>query len=100
MYFVYILANRYNNVLYIGVTNNLKRRTIEHKTHLNRGFTWKYNVEKLVYYQSFVKIKEAIKREKNLKRWKRAWKEELISSFNPEWRDLADDILEEEKDFG
>ncbi len=92
MYYVYILANRHNTVLYIGVTNNLIRRTIQHKEHLNKGFTWRYNVDKLVYYEFYRSILKAIRREKCLKKWKRSWKEELISSFNPEWRDLFGEL--------
>ncbi|MBN1388807.1 MAG: GIY-YIG nuclease family protein [Bacteroidales bacterium] len=93
VYYVYILTNRYNTVLYIGVTNNLKRRVCEHKTRFSKGFTWRYNVDKLVYYENFKTISKAILREKRLKKWKRAWKEELINNFNPEWRDLNRDVL-------
>jgi len=95
VYYIYILTNRYNTVLYIGVTNNLGRRVNEHKARLNRGFTWRYNVDKLVYYEGFSKIMEAITREKRLKKWKRLWKEELINNFNPEWRDLYEDVLDQ-----
>ncbi len=93
-YFVYILSNKSNKVLYIGVTNDLKRRVYEHKTRFSKGFTWRYNVDKLVYYEHFKNIANAIIREKRLKKWKRVWKEELINNFNPEWRDLYRDVME------
>jgi len=93
-YFVYILTNRSNKVLYIGVTNDLRRRIYEHKRKLVPGFTSKYNLNKLVYYEYFKMINNAILREKRLKKWKRAWKEELINNFNPEWRDLYRDVME------
>ncbi|HPE56736.1 MAG TPA: GIY-YIG nuclease family protein [Bacteroidales bacterium] len=87
-YYVYILANKSNRVLYIGVTNNLKRRVSEHKSKLNKGFSYRYNVDRLVYYECFKDVREAIKREKRMKKWNRAWKDELITGFNPEWLDL------------
>lgn len=71
--------------MYIGVTNNLKRRVGEHKSKLNIGFTFKYNVDRLVYYEEFTSIKEAILREKRMKKWNRKWKDELITGFYPEW---------------
>lgn len=89
---VYITTNWNHEVLYVGVTNNLKRRIFEHRTKLVPGFTKKYSVSKLVYYEHFSKIDDAIKREKNMKRWKREWKTELISEMNPDWRDLYDEI--------
>lgn len=91
-YYVYILANKSNNVLYIGVTNNLKRRVLEHKNKVNKGFAYRYNVDKLVYYEHFTNILEAIKREKRMKKWNRQWKDELINSFNPEWKELFDTL--------
>lgn len=91
-FYVYILTNKWNKVLYIGVTNNLKRRLEEHKNKKNKGFAAKYNIEKLVYFEHFRYINDAIKREKRLKKWKREWKNELINKVNPEWRDLAEDI--------
>jgi len=72
-YFVYILASKKYGVLYIGVTNDLKRRLIEHKTKMLKGFTSRYNVDKLVHFEIFMDIKEAIKREKRLKKWNRQW---------------------------
>ncbi len=91
-FYVYILTNRQNRVLYIGVTNKLKRRINEHKSKLNNGFTAKYNVDKLVYYEHFTYINDAIKREKRLKKWRREWKIELINKMNPEWKDLAEEL--------
>jgi len=88
-YYVYIMANQYNNVLYIGFTNNLARRVYEHKNGLMEGFTKKYNVHKLVWFESCHDVKAAIAREKQLKNWNRAKKEALIRQMNPEWKDLS-----------
>ena len=88
-YFVYILASKKNGVLYIGVTNDLERRRLEHKNKKIKGFTSKYNVDKLVYFEQFTDIIEAIKREKQLKKWNRQWKIDLIEDENPGWKDLA-----------
>ena len=90
--YVYILASRRNGTLYIGVTNNLSRRTYEHREDLVAGFTRTYGVKKLVYYEAHETVPLAIQREKNLKHWVRKWKLDLIESQNPEWRDLWDDI--------
>ena len=90
LYYVYIMASKIDGVLYIGVTNNIQRRVLEHKQKINPGFTNKYNVSTLVYYEIHEKIREAIKREKQMKKWKRRWKIELIESINPEWADLSD----------
>ena len=90
--FVYILTNNHNTTLYIGVTNDLMRRVAEHKLHINQGFTNKYKTEKLVYYEIIEGFDIAIQREKQLKNWHRAWKEALINDFNPEWKDLTEDI--------
>jgi len=95
--FVYILSNKHNTTLYIGVTNNLKRRIAEHKLHVNSGFTHKYKVEKLVYFETHNQIETAIRREKQLKKWHREWKDSLINDFNPEWADLSDMIGIDEK---
>lgn len=89
-YYVYILTNANNNVMYIGVTNNLQRRLYEHKNKLLPGFTKKYNVHKLVYFEQFSEPKYAILREKQLKGWKRIKKNNLIESVNPLWGDLSD----------
>jgi putative endonuclease len=95
--YVYILSNKHNTTLYTGVTNNLKRRIAEHKLHINRGFTYKYKVEKLVYFEICNEMTTAIYREKQLKKWHREWKEALINDFNPGWEDLSDSIgLDEE----
>ena len=83
-YYVYILTNRNNNVLYIGVTNNLVRRTYEHKNKLVEGFSKRYKLIKLVYYETTGSIESAIEREKQLKNWHRDWKINLINQFNPE----------------
>ena len=91
-YYVYIMANRYNNVLYTGVTNDLKRRVYEHKMHLVRGFTSRYNVEKLVYYEATDDIQAAILREKQIKGGSRQKKIDLIMSINPEWKDFFDEL--------
>ncbi|MBP5616963.1 MAG: GIY-YIG nuclease family protein [Elusimicrobiaceae bacterium] len=87
-----MLTNRTNDVLYIGVTNDLTRRIYEHKTHTFPGFTRNYNIVKLVYVESCNNIVDAIRREKQLKAWRRTWKRELITSQNPRWQDLAPDI--------
>jgi putative endonuclease len=87
-YFVYILTNRTNRVLYTGVTNNLLRRVYEHKAKLIDGFTKKYNVTKLVYYEVFEEIEYAILREKQLKAGSRQKKLDLVNGFNPVWADL------------
>mgnify|MGYP003318423841 CR=1 FL=1 len=91
MYYVYILANWCDSVIYIGVTNNLSRRLYEHKNHLVKGFTEKYNVNKLVYWESTNDVRVALEREKQLKKWTRNKKNALISKANPEWRDLSAD---------
>ena len=86
--YVYLLANKNNNVLYIGVTNDLIRRIYEHKSKLVQGFTKKYNVDRLVYYEACENIVTAIKREKQIKGWSRKKKLDLINALNPEWNDL------------
>ena len=88
-YYVYILASKRNGTLYIGVTNNLERRIYEHKSDLVKGFTKKYNVDKLVYLEEFQDVHEAIAREKQIKAGSRKKKEELINNFNPNWNDLS-----------
>ena len=87
-YYVYILTNRTKTVLYTGVTNNLRRRILEHKQGLVKGFTRKYRVHRLVYYEIEHNICEAIIREKRIKRWHRKWKMALIEKENPLWTDL------------
>ncbi len=92
-YYVYILTNKHNKVLYIGVTNNLERRMFEHKNKMIEGFTKKYNLTQLVYFESTKDIRSALDREKQLKNWHRDWKINLISNFNPEWEDLSKNFL-------
>ena len=91
-YWIYILTNWNNKVLYIGVTNSLSRRIYEHKQNFVEGFTKKYHVHKLVYFEDTVNIESAIVREKRIKKWNRSWKIELIEKMNPEWVDLYYDI--------
>lgn len=92
-YFVYILANCKNGTLYIGVTSDLKNRTFQHKYSLTDGFTKKYKVYNLVYYEITNDIKEALLREKRLKKWKRDWKIALIEKNNPNWKDLYESLF-------
>jgi len=87
-YFVYIMANKRNGTLYVGVTNNLKVRVYEHKIGLAEGFTKKYGLKTLVYYELHNNPESAIMREKQLKEWKRLWKLKLIEDVNPDWSDL------------
>jgi len=91
-YYVYILASKRNGTIYIGVTNNLKKRIYEHREGLIGGFTKKYNVKILVYFESVSDINSALIREKQLKKWERKWKLELIEKKNPEWKDLYYDL--------
>lgn len=94
-YFVYIVASKKNGTLYIGVTNNIERRITEHKSKLNpQSFTSRYNVNILVYYETFQYINNAIDREKQLKKWNRQWKINLIEEENKEWKDLSLDWKE------
>ena len=88
---VYILTNYNETTFYIGVTSNLQKRIFEHKNKLAEGFTKKYNINKLVYYELTESIETAINREKQLKRWHRQWKINLIKEMNPEFRDLSED---------
>ena len=87
-YYLYIMTNQKNGTLYIGATNDLIRRTFEHREGLIRGFTKKYGLTRLVYYEAYEDVRDALEREKRMKEWKRAWKIELIERENPEWRDL------------
>ncbi|MEI8104070.1 MAG: GIY-YIG nuclease family protein [Candidatus Moraniibacteriota bacterium] len=93
-YFVYILASERDGTLYIGVTSNLLKRIQEHKQKIADGFTKKYNVHVLVYYEQTENSVSAIEREKQLKKWNRAWKIRLIEKKNPKWRDLYSDLLQ------
>lgn len=90
---VYIITNKANGVLYIGVTRNLPKRIWEHKEKLVDGFSKKYNCYQLVYFEIHVTMEDAILREKQLKVWKRDWKIKLIKEKNPDWKDLYDGIL-------
>lgn len=90
-YAVYILTNKKNGTLYIGMTGNLERRIFEHKNKVNEGFTKKYNLDKLVYFEIHQYVNDAITREKRLKAWKRQWKINLIEEKNPDWNDIASD---------
>jgi putative endonuclease len=93
MYYVYMLTNWNNKVLYTGVTNDLERRIYEHKSKVNDGFTAKYNVYKLVYFDSADNVRAAIEREKQIKGWSREKKNILVESINPEWKDLSKDWM-------
>ena len=88
-YYIYILSTWDNKTIYIGVTNNLHRRVQEHKSKAIEGFTKRYNLKKLVYFEKFTDVEQAIKREKELKGWLRAKKNKLIESINPNWLDLS-----------
>lgn len=88
LYYVYILASRQHGTLYVGVTNDLARRVFEHRSELIGGFTAKYAVHDLVYFEAHQDVREAIAREKRLKRWRRTWKIELIERDNQIWNDL------------
>ena len=89
MYYTYILTTKNNKMLYIGVTGDLQRRLYEHKNKLLDGFSKKYNINKLVYFEEFQDIEDAIAREKQLKGWKRAKKDSLITADNPKWDELS-----------
>ena len=91
-YFVYILASKRDGVLYIGITNDISRRGLEHKHGEIEGFTSRYYVNRLVYIEEYKYIDQAIAREKTIKRWKRQWKIELIEKTNPEWKDLYEQL--------
>jgi len=90
-YWVYIMTNRLNTVLYIGTTRNLEYRVDEHKQKKLPGFTRRYNITKIVYYEEFTQVMDAAAREKQLKNWHREWKMNLIKQMNPSFRDLAED---------
>jgi putative endonuclease len=91
-YYVYILASKRNGTLYIGITSDLIKRVWEHKNKVVEGFSQKYNVDKLVYYEQYQDPENAIRREKRLKKYNRKWKLDLIEKFNPNWGNLYDDI--------
>ncbi len=91
-YYVYHLTNWNNKVMYLGVTNNLERRVYEHKNKLHKGFTEKYNINKLVYFEETSDVTEAITREKEIKKWRREKKNALVKKVNPGWKDLSEDF--------
>ena len=94
-YYVYMMTNKYNNVLYTGFTNNLIRRIYVHKEHMDpKSFTTRYHVEKLVYYESTTDVRSAIEREKQIKSWNRTRKNQLVESMNSQWRDLYPEITD------
>ena len=90
---VYMMTNKNNTVLYVGVTSDLKKRVWEHKKKLVDGFTKKYNINKLVYFESCNSMEQAIEREKRIKKWNRQWKIEMIEDKNPNWKDLYLDLV-------
>lgn len=90
---VYILASERNGTLYVGVTSNLLARTWQHREHVSDGFTHRYNITMLVWYELHATMVTAIAREKQIKKWNRAWKLRLIQEVNPRWQDLWDDIV-------
>jgi putative endonuclease len=93
IYYVYILASKAYGTLYTGVTNDLIRRVDEHKRDVVEGFTSKYQVHKLVYYERHASVRDAIRREKSIKRWRRDWKINLIEHDNPRWLDLYTELM-------
>lgn len=93
MYYVYIITNKWNSTLYIGVTNDLIRRISEHKEGIVSGFSKRYKLKKLVYFEIHNDIEEAIKREKQMKEWQKKWKNNLIEEKNGEWKDLYDEHI-------
>ena len=90
---VYLLTNKRNGTLYVGVTSNLPKRVWEHKTKVVKGFTEKYGVDKLVWYERHETMESAIQREKSMKFWKRHWKLKTIEEMNPDWRDLYKELV-------
>lgn len=93
VFWVYILASKRNGTLYIGITSDLVKRVWEHKNNLVEGFTKKYGIHMLVWYEHTTDVRESIKKEKQLKKWNRKWKLELIEKQNPDWKDLYSDII-------
>ena len=92
VYYVYILASSKKGALYVGMAKDLNRRIFEHKNEIWDGFTQKYKINKLVYYEKFDDKKTATMRERQLKRWRRAWKIELVEKHNSDWKDLSSDL--------
>ena len=92
-YFVYIMASKKNGTLYIGVTSNLQHRVWQHKNNVHEGFTKKYSVHRLVWYEMTNQIEGAMRREKQMKKWRRQWKIDLIEENNPNWDDIYDELF-------
>jgi putative endonuclease len=92
LYYVYILAGRPGGALYVGVTNNLLRRVAEHNQGLVKGHTKRYGIDKLVYFEQYADVRDALQRERNMKHWPRVYKTRLIGQSNPSWRDLFDEL--------
>jgi putative endonuclease len=92
-YYVYIMASKKHGTLYIGATDDLVKRVYQHKNNLVEGFTKKYNIHMLVYHESTSNANSMVTRERQLKKWNRQWKIELIEKFNPEWKDLYEEII-------
>jgi putative endonuclease len=92
-FYVYILASRPSGAIYVGVTSDLVRRVYEHKNGLVEGFTKRYGIDKLVYFEVYDRAPAALQREKNMKHWPRSWKTRLIAQTNPMWRDLYEEIV-------
>jgi putative endonuclease len=92
-YYVYILASRPGGALYVGVTNDLIRRVAEHKQGSVKGHTKRYGIDRLVYFEPYADVRDAIQREKNMKHWPRVYKTRLIAQSNPTWRDLYEEVL-------
>ena len=93
-YYIYLLTNKSDTVMYIGVTNDIERRVYEHKTKMVPGFTEKYNVNKLVYFEETSDVRAAIAREKEIKKWRREKKNSLVVTVNPDWKDLSEGWFE------
>ena len=93
-YYVYLLTNKSNKVMYVGVTSHLERRVFEHKTKMVPGFTEKYNVNRLVFFEETQDVSAAIAREKEIKKWRREKKNQLVVAINPEWKDLSEGWFE------
>lgn len=100
VYYVYIMTNKQTGTLYIGVTDDIKRRVYEHKNKTFEGFTKRYNLQKLVYYEEIISADTASQREKTMKQWLRKWKLDLINKHNPEWRDLSMDWIDYAEEMG
>ena len=92
-YFVYILASKRNGTLYVGITSDLIKRVYQHKNNEIEGFTKRYRIHELIYFEATTDIRSALEREKQLKKWNRSWKVKLIEQSNPEWKDLFLDLL-------